>query len=440
MARDEALEKQVLAAGFEDFRRFVNPLIFNRASLASEPWRIVGTKDGRVVDADGQVYEDFHGTQAFGHRRQEITDAVKAYLDSDIPTWWPARVSPYAGQLARRLHERTGYDNCFFGMSGSDAVEAAIKLGRALTGRPGIICIEGAYHGCNMGSTALMNEGLFSNAFGPHLPGVVRVPFGDVDALCRAFDEHAIGSLILEPIQGEGGVRRLPDDFVAAACELSERQGALLVADEVQTGLGRTGRGFLYSHQTWPRRPDAVIIAKALGGGLIPLSSMMTSREIFERAYGAHFAAGESHNITFGFNSVGAAAGLATLDLLTDDLIERVAKTGARFKALLQDKLLDSPLVEEIRGEGLMLGIVLTAPKHPWLTFEHFGFPDLGHQSPMAPLLCHRLYRRGFFCFSCGHDWGILRLQPRLEIDDATLTRFVQVCREEVNHLCELSS
>lgn len=432
--------QDVLRHGFDEFARFVNPLIANRARMASEPIRIQGaTEDGRLIDADGHVFEDFHGTQMFGHRRAEITAAVREYLDSSIPTWWPSRVSPFAGRLARRLFDRTGYDNAFFGMSGADAIEAVLKLARA-RGRSRVLGLTGAYHGCTTGATALMARGPFRDRFGALLPGVETVAFNDVAALEQAFAAGDVGALIVEPIQGEGGVRKLSADFVEAACELTREHGALLVADEVQTGLGRTGKGFLYTHATWPRRPDVVLIAKAIGGGLVPLSAMLTSAEIFHEAYGEDFAAGESHNVTFGFNTLGAVAGLATLDLITDELIVRVRDVGAAFRRNLEEALADNPLFIEVRGEGLMLGISLRQPELPWLSFEHFGFKELGDQGIMSPLLCHRLYKRGFFCFSCGHDWSVFRLQPRFEIPEETLAVFVKACAEELSYLAEVSS
>ncbi len=428
---------EVLREGFGEFRQFINPLIAQRASMAGEPIAVVGSRDGLLIDNRGNAFEDFHGTQTFGHRHPAITAAVRAYLDSDVPTWFPSRVSPLAGRLARRLSERTGYDNAFFGFSGADAVEAAIKLSRAWSKRPRILGIEGAYHGCTMGACALMTPGVFRDPFGPHLPGVEHLPFGDIEALKRALKQGDVAGVVVEPIQGEGGVRTLPDDYVVALCALTTRHDVLLVADEVQTGLGRTGRGFLYTAD-WPRRPDVVLLAKALGGGLIPLSAMLTRRDVFMRAYGAHFASGESHNMTFSFNSTGAAAGLATLELVTDAVIARVRRIGGSFKQQLIEAIGDHPLVEEVRGEGLMLGVKLRRLDHPWLSFEHFGLPELSDHPVISPLLCHRLYKRGFFCFTCGHDWSLFRLQPRLNVPEETLTRFVGVCREELDYLWEL--
>lgn len=430
----------ILRKGFDECAELVNPLIANRARMAGEPIRIVGTRGGRLVDADGLEYEDFHGTQLFGHRPPAVGEAIRTWLEDSHPTWYPSRVSPWAGRFAKRLCERTGYSNVYFGMSGADAVEAALKLARVATRRPRILGLRGGYHGCSMGAVALMEKGPFHDPFGPHVPLVDQLPFADVDALARAFAGGDVGGVIVEPVQGEAGVRVLPDEYVAALCELTERHGALLVADEVQTGLGRTGKGFLRT-ELWPRRPDAVLLAKALGGGLVPVSAMLTRREIFERAYGRDFEDGESHNTTFSYNSLGMVAGLAALDVLTDDLVARVARVGATFRAELERALRGNPLVEEIRGEGLMLGVKLKDPQVPWLSFEHFGFGELAAEgrSVISPVLCHRLYRHGFFCFTCGHDWSVFRLQPRYEIAEETLSRFADLLRAELDALAEVA-
>jgi acetylornithine/succinyldiaminopimelate/putrescine aminotransferase len=367
----------ILQKGFDEYREFVNPLIAQRAKLAGEPIRVMRTDGGMLVDADGHFIEDFHGTQAFGHRQPMIARAIKDFLESDAASWYPSRVNPFAGRLARRLAERTGYyDNAFFACTGSDAVEASLKLARALTGRPGLVGLEGGYHGCTFGSVSLMSKGYLRDPFGPLLEGASSIPFGDVDALARALAGNDVAALVVEPIQGEGGVRELPEKFVEALCELTAKHGTLLIADEVQTALGRTGRGFLATER-WPRRPDVVLLAKHLGGGLVPISAMLTRRELFVRAYGKHFATGESHNTTLGFNALSAVAALAALELLTDDVILRVREHGEHLKRQLENSLSSSRLFRETRGSGFMLGVALNSPDHPWLSFEHFGFPEL---------------------------------------------------------------
>ncbi|AUX43325.1 uncharacterized protein SOCE26_047730 [Sorangium cellulosum] len=420
----------ILRDGFDEYRAFVNPLIAQRAKLAREPIRVVRAEGGLLVDSEGLVIEDFHGTQAFGHRNPAVARAVRAFLDSDAPSWYPSRVNPFAGRLARRLCERTGhYDNVFFGCTGSDAVEASLKLARALTRKPVLVGLTGAYHGCSYGSVSFMAEGYLRDPFVPLLQGATSIPFGDVDALARVLAGGDVAAVLVEPVQGEGGVRELPPPFVEALCDLTAKHGALLIADEVQTGIGRSGRGFLAT-ESWPRRPDVVLMAKQLGGGLLPLSAMMTKRDLFVRAYGREFAAGESHNNTMGYNALSMVAGLATLDLITDELIEYIRRTGVHLRERLEAALGSSPLFREVRGVGLMLGVQMNPPDHPWLSFEHLGFPDLAHQSVASPLVCHRLYRRGFFCFTCGHDWTIFRLQPRFDIPRETLDRFVDAAAE----------
>jgi acetylornithine/succinyldiaminopimelate/putrescine aminotransferase len=428
---------EILRDGFGEFQTFVNPLIAERARLAREPIQFVRVSDGVLTDADGNTYEDFHGTQMLGHRNRAVADAIRQFLDGDAPNWFPSRVNPWAGRLARRLCERTGYGNAFFGMSGADAVEAALKLARAATRRPRILALEGGYHGCTFGAVSLMHQGPLRDPFGPHLPEVEKIPFDDADALARALRAEDVCAVVVEPIQGEGGVRALSPRMIDALCELTARHGAVLVADEVQTALGRSGR-FLAT-EAWPRRPDVVLLAKTLGGGLVPISVMLTHRALFERAYGQNFFIGESHNTTFGYNGVSCVAALATLELLTDELIADVARRGAAFRAQLAAALADNPLFVEVRGAGFMIGVELRQPAHPWLSFEHFGMPELAHLPTIGPLLCYRLYRRGFYPFVCGHDWAVLRLQPRFDIPDERLATFAAACREELDHLVALS-
>jgi 4-aminobutyrate aminotransferase-like enzyme len=158
----------ILRRGFDEYGKYVNPLIERRAQLTGEPLRVVRTDRGRLVTDDGRIIEDFHGTQAFGHRNAAITQALQAFLATDAPTWYPSRVSPHAGRFARRLCERSGYTHVYFGGTGSDAVEAALKLARAATRRPRLLGLSGAYHGCGFGSTALMDSGPFRDPFGPN--------------------------------------------------------------------------------------------------------------------------------------------------------------------------------------------------------------------------------------------------------------------------------
>lgn len=439
MATASSQLASILHDGFADFRDFVNPIIYHRAELSREPMRFVRAAGGALIDDDGLRVEDFHGAQAFGHRHPAIAAAIRDFLDSEAPNWFPSRVNPFAGRLARLLCERSGfYTTAFFACSGADAVEAAIKIARAATRRPRILGLAGAYHGCSFGAVSLMNRGPFTDPFVPLVPAVESLPFGDTDALRAALATDDVAAVVVEPVQGEGGVRALPADYIAALGELTKQHGTLLVADEVQTGMGRSGH-FLLS-ASWPRRPDVALLAKQLGGGLMPISAMLTSRELFLRAYGEDFEDGESHNMTMSYNALSAVASMATLELLTDELCARVRTSGARFAATLHEALNGSPLYAETRGLGFMIGVTLRQPDHPWISFEHFGFPELAGRPTVGPLVANRLYRRGYYTFPCGHDWSILRIQPRFDVEDNVLDEFAKTFREELDALTELAT
>jgi len=176
-----------------------------------------------------------------------------------------------------------------------------------------------------------------------------------------------------------------------------------------------------------------------LGGGLMPISAMLTQQDIFDRAYGRNFYVGESHNSTFSYNGLSCVAALATLDQITDELIFNVGERGAAFMARLNEELSGNPYFEEARGAGFMLGVKLRQPDHPWLSFEYFGWPELNDHPSIGPLLCYRLYKRGFIAYCCGHDWSILRLQPRFNIETEKLNAFARIIREELDQLCKLA-
>jgi acetylornithine/succinyldiaminopimelate/putrescine aminotransferase len=214
------LEK-IVRHGFDEFRQFVNPMIARRAGISGEPGTAVHVRAGQLFGDNGEFIEDFNGTQAFGHRNPHVTAKLQEFLASDLASWFPSRMSPFAGSLAMRLFERTGYDNAYFANSGSEAVESGLKLARAVTGKPRVLSIDYAYHGCTMGSVALMNDGPLRAPFAPHLPGVTQVKAGDVDGLALALRQGDVAGVIVEPIQIEGGVRSMPVTFVEALCELT---------------------------------------------------------------------------------------------------------------------------------------------------------------------------------------------------------------------------
>jgi acetylornithine aminotransferase len=312
-----------------------------------------------VTDESGTSYVDMHGGIAvnlLGHAHPAVVAAVTAQIGT-LAHVSNLYASPPAVTLAERLLALAGRTGAvFFANSGAEANEAAFKLSRR-TGRTHVVAASGGFHGRTMGALALTGQPAKADPFRP-LPGeVTHVAYGDTDALAAAVTGHT-AMVMLEPIQGEAGVIVPPPGYLAAAREITARHGALLVLDEVQTGIGRTGHW--YAHQGDGIEPDVVTLAKGLGGGL-PLGACV--------AFGA--AAGllgpGSHASTFGGNPVCCAASLAVLDTIAaDGLLDHVKRMGERLRRGIE--ALGHPLVGSVRGAGLMLGVVLTAPAAAALT------------------------------------------------------------------------
>ncbi|MFF4981948.1 acetylornithine transaminase [Streptomyces sp. NPDC001046] len=311
----------------------------------------------RVWDADGHAYLDFVGgiaTNALGHAHPAVVEAVGRQIGSlgHISNFFMAEPTVALAERLLRLFGRDG--RVFFCNSGAEANEAAFKIGR-LTGRTHVVATEGAFHGRTMGALALTGQQGKREPFLP-LPGdVTHVPFGDAQALAAAVTEET-ALVVLEPIQGELGVVVPPAGYLKAARAITAATGALLVLDEVQTGIGRTGHWFEYQAHEGVL-PDVVTLAKQLGGGL-PLGATVA----FGRA--ADLLRPGQHGTTFGGNPVACAAGLAVIDTIEDEgLLENVKRQGERLRDGIEG--LGHPLIDFVRGSGLLLGIVLTEPLAP---------------------------------------------------------------------------
>lgn len=331
------------------------------------PQRVLVRGEGAWVwDADGRRYLDLLGgiaVNALGHAHPTLTAAISAQLGTlgHVSNFF---ASPTQVALAERLLTIAGAptgSRVFFTNSGTEANEAAVKLTRrhSAGARPRLLALEGAFHGRSMGALALTHKAAYREPFEPLPPGVEFLPFGDTDALEAAFatDGDKVAALFLEPVQGEAGVRTLPPGYLALARRLTEQNGALLVLDEVQSGMGRTGRWFAFQHPHIGGGvvPDVVTVAKGLGGGF-PVGALI--------AFGEH-AAGclgrGQHGTTFGGNPVAAAAALATIGVVErDGLLAHVRDLGEWWRAALVST--GNPLVSSVRGEGLLIAVELSGP------------------------------------------------------------------------------
>jgi len=331
------------------------------------PQRVLVRGEGAYVwDADGNRYLDLLGgiaVNALGHAHPTLTAAISAQLGTlgHISNFF---ASPTQIALAERLIALAAApegSRVFLTNSGTEANEAAFKLARRNGGpdRPRVLALEGAFHGRTMGALALTHKPAYREPFEPLPGGVEFLPFGDTAALEAAFatDGDQVSALFVEPIQGEAGVRPLPEGYLALARRLTAEHGALLVLDEVQTGVGRTGRWFAHQHPHLGGGivPDAMTLAKGLGGGF-PVGALVT----FGERTSTLLTRGQ-HGSTFGGNPVASAAALATLAVIErDGLLTHVTDLGRR----LRDRLagLGHPLVTEVRGEGLLVAVELAAP------------------------------------------------------------------------------
>jgi ornithine--oxo-acid transaminase len=327
----------------------------------------VGFQKGQgqyLYDRAGDRYLDLlsgFGVFAIGRNHPALRQALKSVLDADLPNLVQFDVSTLAGILAERLLEHVPYlDKVFFANSGAETVEAAIKFARGATGRPGIVYCSHAFHGLSYGALSLTDDPNFRLGFEPLLPGCTPIPFNDLAALERALSSKQVAAFIVEPIQGKG-INLPSDEFLPGALALCRKYGTLLVADEIQTGIGRTGKFLAVEH--WNVEPDMVLLAKALSGGHVPVGALLTRKNIFDRIFNQMDRA-VVHGSTFGKNDLAMAAGIATLDVIkADNLIEKAAKRGAELQMALTRLVPGYELLKEVRGKGLMIGVEFGPPK-----------------------------------------------------------------------------
>lgn len=383
----------------------------------------VGFRSGKgayLYDRDGAEYLDClsgWGVFALGRNHPAVRDALKNVLDADLPNLVQMDVSPLAGVLAERLLRYTPYlQKVFFSNSGAEAVETAIKFSRAATGRQGIVYCGHAFHGLTYGGLSLNGDEIFRKGFGPLLSDCAEVPFDDLAALERALASRQVAAFLVEPIQGKG-VNLPSDGYLAAAAELCRKNGTLFVADEIQTGLGRTGRFLAVEH--WGVEPDMVLLAKSLSGGHVPVGAVLTKKWVFDKVFDRMDKA-VVHGSTFAKNDLAMAAGLATLDVLESErLIERAELLGARLLAAFESMAERHEFVKTVRGKGLMVGVEFGTPrslklKAAWTVLETMN-TGLFCQLITVPLFKeHKVLTQ-----VAGHASHVIKLLPPLVISEA---------------------
>ena len=383
----------------------------------------VGFRAGQgqyLFDRRGDRYLDLlsgWGVFAIGRNHPTVRDALKAVLGSDLPNLIQMDVSVLSGVLAERLLKHTPWlDKVFFSNSGAEAVEAAIKFARCTTGRPEIAYADHAFHGLSYGALSLTGDKMFRDGFGTLLPGCVEVPFDDLAALEKTLSTRQVAAFIVEPIQGKG-VNLPSDGYLAGAQALCRKYGTLFVADEIQTGLGRTGAFLAIEH--WGVEPDMVLIAKALSGGHVPVGAVLCRKRIFDKVF-SRMDKAVVHGSTFSKNDMAMAAGLATLEVIeAERLVQNAARTGARLMASFQDMADRYEFVKTVRGKGLMIGLEFGSPrslklKAAWSLLETANAGLFSQIITIPVFKDHKIVVQ-----VAGHGMNVVKLLPPLTITDA---------------------
>jgi acetylornithine/succinyldiaminopimelate/putrescine aminotransferase/predicted amino acid dehydrogenase len=370
-----------------------------------------------LFDDDGRRFLDCwsqYGAVSLGHNAPPAVAALRAALDE----CQPAMVQPYRAPNAVALADAltkiapAGLDRCVLVSTGAEAVEAAIKLARSRSKRSVILTADGSFHGKTMGALAATGQPQYSEGFGPRPPGFERVAFGDVHALAaRLARSPDVAALLLEPIQGERGVHLAPPGYLRAARELCDRHGVLLVLDEIQTGLGRTGR--LFACEDEGVSPDLLLLGKALGGGLLPLAAVLASAHSWDE----HFAL--RHSSTFANSNLASRVGLAVLEQLTPDFCAEVARKGRYVSMRLEAMARRHPrVIAAVRGRGLLSAIELARGE----TGEGLFLSYLRHQGLYGFVVASTIAEvASVLVAPTLGDSNVLRFAPPLTITDSEL-------------------
>jgi putrescine aminotransferase len=413
------MDAEALFADVVDkYNRHINPYLAKLMQFAGFGVEMKG-EGCYIYDQEGKAYLDClgsYGCFSLGHRHPKVVAALKDQLDQ-MGLSGKAFFSKPAADLAAKLAEITpaGLEYSFFCNSGTEAVEGALKFAKKHTGRTKIVSTHNSFHGKTLGSLSVMGREKYRKPYEPLLPGIEFIDFGDIDQAVAAIDDHT-AAFIVEPIQGEGGIIIPPDGYLRAIREACTKHYAVMIADEVQTLLGRTGKWFACEHEGVS--PDIMTLAKALGGGVMPIGAIVGTREIWESVYSDSPL---SHTSTFGGNPMACTAGLATIAVIEEEgLVERSTTMGANMLDGLKSVAAQhTDLITEARGRGLMIGV-------------EFAMDEVGE------LVVAQMLKRGVCVAYTLNNPRIMRFEPPLTISEEQIQTAVTAFGESVAETAEL--
>ncbi len=401
------------------YEEFVNPHLGKLLRNVGMDKRYIQGEGCILYDEEGNAYLDCiaaYGALPFGYNPSEIWQCILEYHQSGEPSFIQPSALNAAGDLARALIDIApqGLKYVTFTNSGTESVEAAIKLCRSATGRKGILATTNSFHGKTLGALSATGKRTYQSAFGAPIEGFTHIPYGDLDALALELDKNPefYAAFLIEPIQGEGGIIEPPKGYLKEAKALCEKYGVLFVADEIQTGLGRTGCMFACEEENVT--PDVLLLAKALGGGLFPIGACISTEEVYNEEFAI------KHSSTFAGNSLGCRIGLKVLELLTRDdqiLVKTVRAKGEKFKRdLLKLKEQYPEILRAVRGRGLMLGIDFGINQD---TFPHGLLGVMAEQELLTPVISSYLLNcEGLRVAPTLNGSSVIRIEPPLTITE----------------------
>lgn len=379
-------------------------------------------------DKDGTKYLDLltgWGVFALGRNHPKIKAVLKDILDQNLPNLVRMDCSLLSGLVADKLTQHAGGDltRVFFNNSGTETIETAIKFSRCVTGKPKIIFCDHAFHGLSTGALAINGADFFRERFGDLLPHTVRIPFNDLAALEKALAGKDVAAFIVEPVQGKS-CEVVADGFLEAAQKLCHAAGALLVCDEVQCGLGRTGKWFCFQH--WPNvQPDILCTAKALSGGYVPVGATITTAKVMDTVFNSMERC-VVHSNTFGQNDLAMAAALATMHVMEEDkLVENAAAMGAYIQGRLLELKSRCPFVSAVRGKGLMFAMDFARPtegfklKMAWDMLHKLNFAVFGQMIIIPLLQKHHILTQ-----VAGYHTEVIKFLPPITVNQQDMDWF----------------
>ena len=419
---------------YELHEKYLNPAFGRMLKTIGFDKTYVRGEGAYLWDDQGKKYLDLlggFGVFSLGRNHPKVRQVLHQVLDGNLPNLVRMGCNALPGLVAEKLTSHTGGDltRVFFCSSGTESVEGAIKFARCFTRRQDIVYCDYAFHGLSTGALSINGVDFYRERFGELMPGTHRIPFNDLDALERALSSHPVAAFILEPVQGKS-CEVVADGYLLEAQRLCRKYGTLLVLDEVQTGLGRTGKWFCYQH--WPGvEPDIVCISKALSGGYVPVGAIVTRPAIMDSMFDS-MEHSFIHANTFGQIDLAMAAAYATLCVIEEErLVENAAAMGASMMGCLRVLAAECPFVSEVRGKGLMIGIDFARPKDSftlkmaWDVLHRLNV-GLFSQIVVMPLLHeHRILTQ-----VAGYHTEVVKFLPPLIVSDSDSHWFLGAMRE----------